>query len=192
MTPAAVIVLSLINYHFYQRYSVLMMIVTIIMLLTVAILNDTTLGSNRSLFSGSVRPSELAKLVGIIYVSVWLNAKREVLNDIFLGLFPLMLILGVTGGLILIQPDISAAFTIIILGGILFFLAGGAWRQIALTLVVTMLVGWIVVNVYPTGIKRIGDYIAGLQDLWCGHRAQLSKIDRAASRSHRLNFCCDC
>ncbi len=160
----SVVVLSLINYHFYQRYSILMMIVTIIMLLAVAILSDTTLGSNRSIFSGSIRPSELAKLVGIIYVSVWLNAKREVLNDIFLGLLPLMLILGITGGLILIQPDISAAFTIIILGGILFFLAGGAWRQIALTLAATMLVGWIVVNIYPTGIKRIGDYLAGLHD----------------------------
>lgn len=159
-----VVILSLINYHFYQRFSVLMMIITIIMLFTVAILNDTTLGSNRSIFSGSIRPSELAKLVGIIYVSVWLNAKREVLNDIFLGLFPLMLILGITGGLILIQPDISAALTIIIMGGILFFLAGGAWRQIALTMVVTVLVGWIVVNVYPTGIKRIGDYILGLRD----------------------------
>ncbi len=160
----AVAVLSVINYHLYQRFSVLMMIITIIMLLTVAILSDTTLGSNRSFISGSGRPSEVAKLVGIIYISVWLNAKREVLNDIFLGLFPLMLILGITGGLILIQPDISAALTIIILGGILFFLAGGAWRQIALTLVVTMLVGWIVVNVYPTGIKRITDYIAGLHD----------------------------
>ena len=160
----AVAVLSFINYHLYQRFSVLMMIITIIMLLTVAILSDTTLGSNRSFVSGSGRPSEVAKLVGIIYISVWLNAKREVLNDIFLGLFPLMLILGITGGLILIQPDISAALTIIILGGILFFLAGGAWRQIALTLVVTMLVGWIVVNVYPTGIKRITDYITGLHD----------------------------
>lgn len=159
------IVLSRIPYHFFQRITVLMMIGTMILLVAVAMLADTTLGSNRSIVAGSIRPSELAKLAIIIYVSVWLTAKRDVLNDITLGLFPLMLILGITGGLILVQPDISAAITVIVLGGILFFLAGGEWRQIALVLVVTSFVGWIIVNLYPTGVQRINDYISGLQDL---------------------------
>jgi len=158
-------ILSRIPYRVYQRLTVLMMVGTLIMLIAVAILADTTLGSNRSVLSGSIRPSELAKLVTIIYVSVWLTAKRDVLNNITLGLFPLMFILGVTGGLILIQPDLSAAITIILLGGILFFLAGGEWRQITLTIGVTGLIGWIVVNIYPTGIQRIRDYFEGLHDL---------------------------
>jgi cell division protein FtsW len=161
----ALLVLSRVDYHFYRRLTVLMMVVTMIALLAVAVLGDTTLGANRSFVSGSIRPSELAKLVTIIYVSIWLNAKREVLNDITLGLVPLMLILGITGGLILVQPDLSAAITVIVLGGILFFLAGGEWRQIALTLAVTGLVGWVVVNVYPTGISRIRDYMDGLRNL---------------------------
>ncbi len=117
------------------------------------------------MFSGSVRPSELAKLVTIIYVSVWLTAKSEVLNDITLGLFPLMFILGITGGLILIQPDLSAALTVVMLGGILFFLAGGEWRQIALTMAVAGLLGWLIVNIYPTGIDRIRYYLDGLRNL---------------------------
>jgi cell division protein FtsW len=160
----AMFVASRFNYHWLRRLTVLIMIGTLAMLGAVALIGDTTLGSNRSIFSGSIRPSELAKLVTIIYMSVWLYAKREVLNDIFLGLVPLMVILGLTGGLILIQPDFSAAITVILLGGILFFLAGGEWRQIALVLVVSVLLGWLVVNVYPTGIKRIADYLAGLRD----------------------------
>jgi cell division protein FtsW len=162
---AAALVLSRIPYRIYQRITVPMMFVTVFMLIAVAILADTTLGSNRSILSGSIRPSELAKLVTIIYVSVWLTAKREVLNDITLGLFPLMFILGVTGGLILIQPDLSAAITVILLGGILFFLSGGEWRQITLTIAVTALIGWVVVNIYPTGIQRIKDYMDGLHNL---------------------------
>lgn len=161
----AAFVLSRIPYRFFQRVTVPMMILTMLMLVAVAVLADTTLGSNRSIFSGSIRPSELAKLVIIIYVSVWLTAKREVLNDITLGLFPLMFILGVTGGLILVQPDLSAAITIILLGGILFFLAGGELRQISLTIAVTGLIGWVVINLYPTGIQRITDYIKGLQNM---------------------------
>jgi cell division protein FtsW len=161
----SIFVFSRIDYHIFQRLTVLMMGGTLLMLVAVVILGNTTLGANRSLVSGSIRPSELAKLVTIVYVSVWLNSKSGVLNDITLGLVPLMLILGFTGGLILIQPDLSAAITVVMLGGILFFLAGGEWRQIALTMLVAGLVGWVIVNVYPTGIARIRDYVDGLRNL---------------------------
>ena len=157
-------ILSRINYHYFQRFAVLMILVTIVALILSATIGNTTLGANRSLFNGSVRPSELAKLVTIIYVAVWLNAKRDVLNDITVGLFPLIAILGINAGLIMIQPDFSAAITVVVLGGILFFMAGGAWRQIALTLVITALIGWVVVNLYPTGMQRITEYIAGLRN----------------------------
>lgn len=162
---AGIFVISRFNYRYYKRLTVLMMAGTIVLLVIVAaFIGDTTYGSNRSVFEGSVRPSELAKLVTIIYVSVWLNSKRDVLNDITLGLFPLATILGITAALILWQPDLSAAITVMILGGILFFLSGAEWRQIVLTIAITTLVGWIVINVYPTGIKRIQDYLAGLQN----------------------------
>jgi cell division protein FtsW len=156
--------LSFFNYHFYRRVSVLMMVGTIIALLVAVGLADTTLGANRSIFSGSIRPSELAKLVAILYIAVWLNSKRDVLDQISLGLAPLAIILGVMGGLIFIQPDLSAAATVVILGGILFFMAGGAWRQIIITLLVVCIVGWLVVNFYPTGIRRITEYLAGLHN----------------------------
>jgi cell division protein FtsW len=91
------VLLSRLPYTFYQRITVLMMVFTMILLAAVAVLGDTTLGATRSLMTGSIRPSELAKLVTVIYVSVWLYAKRDVLNDITLGLVPLMFILGVTG-----------------------------------------------------------------------------------------------
>lgn len=160
----AAIILSRINYHFYQRLAVLMIIGTIIALIASAALGNTTLGANRSLLNGSIRPSELAKVVTIIYVAVWLTAKRDVLNDITVGLMPLTIILGLNAALIMIQPDFSAAITVVILGGILFFMAGGAWRQIALTLLVTVLMMWVVVNIYPTGMRRITEYVAGLHN----------------------------
>ncbi len=161
----AMVILSRIPYRYYKSLTVPIMAVTIIMLAVVALLKDTTLGANRSVFSGSIRPSELAKLVIILYVSVWLTSKKEVLNDITLGLIPLMGILGITGGLIFLQPDLSAAITVIILGGILFFLAGGEWRQIAMTVAAAGLLGWAVVSLYPTGMDRINYYMAGLHDM---------------------------
>lgn len=159
-----VVLMTLINYHIFQKLTILMMGFSVVALITVMILGEDTLGSVRSILGGSVRPSELAKLVTIIYVAVWLNAKRDVLNDVSLGLIPLGVILGVTAMLIFLQPDLSAAMTVLIMGGLLFFLAGGAWRQIAIVIAIAVLIGWVAVNIYPTGRERVEAYLLGLQN----------------------------
>jgi cell division protein FtsW len=121
-------------------------------------------GAVRSFFDGSIQPSELAKIVVVLYLSVWLYAKREDLGNIGFGLLPLMVILGVLGGLILLQPDLSAAITIIMLGGLLFFLAGGDLRQIMALGIGAIIIGFLIVYFNPTGSSRLGDYLAGLKD----------------------------
>ena len=113
---------------------------------------------NARIFDGSVQPSELAKLVSILYLSVWLYAKQEHLHDISLGLIPLGVILGVVGGLIYQQPDLSAAATVLVLGGLLFFLAGGDLKQIGVLLVVAVIAAWIVSSISLTGQQRVGDF----------------------------------
>jgi cell division protein FtsW len=152
------------DYHLWQRLAVPVMVVTIGLLVGVLVNNQTRFGAVRSFFGGSVQPSELAKLMTVLYLSVWLYAKREYLHDVQLGLIPLAAILGMLGGLIYIQPDLSAATTVFILGGLLFFLAGGELRQIVLFLIVAVIAGWIVVQFSSTGRGRLASYIAGLRD----------------------------
>ncbi len=160
----AIILTTLIDYHIYQKLTVVMMVITLLLLGIVMVTGQSTLGSVRSILGGSVRPSELAKLVTVLYVSVWLNSKKDVLNDITLGLFPLGIILGFIVMLIIFQPDISAAMTVLILGGLLFFLAGGEWRQIGIVIAIAVLIGWAAINIYSTGRTRVEDYLAGLQN----------------------------
>ncbi len=159
----AVIAASL-DYHYWRRLAVLAIGVTILSLIIVLIINEVRLGATRTLVRGSVQPSELAKLVTVIYLAVWLYAKRMQLGNVSFGLIPLAAILGFMGGLILLQPDLSAVVTVFALGGILFFLAGGDLRQIAVLLVIALLVGWAVVQISPTGSERLEYYIAGLKD----------------------------
>jgi cell division protein FtsW len=158
------LVLSLIDYHSWRRLVLLGMGVAIFLLVAVLVVGDETLGSLRSLGDGSYRPSELAKLVIVVYLAVWLYAKREQLSDVSFGLVPLGMILGVVGGLILRQPDLSAAATIVILGGIMFYLAGGDLKQIALLVIIVLLFGWIVVAYNPTGSHRVDEFVAGWKD----------------------------
>jgi cell division protein FtsW len=160
----AAVVLALFDYHHWRRLVVPAMAVTILMLLTVLFMNEIRLGAKRSVLSGSIQPSELAKLVSILYLSVWLYAKRKYLQDVSFGLLPLGVILGVVGGLIYQQPDLSAAATVLILGGLLFFLAGGDLKQIGFLLVVALAAAWLVASISLTGRERIGDFVAGIKD----------------------------
>jgi cell division protein FtsW len=95
---------------------------------------------------------------------VWLFSRRDQLKDISFGLIPLAGIMGILGGLIIVQPDLSAVVTICVIGGIMFFLAGGDLRQIIILIIVATLVGLVVVQVNPTGSERISGFLPGLKD----------------------------
>jgi cell division protein FtsW len=157
-------VLAWLDYHILQRVAVILMGLTLFSLSAVFFTNEVRNNAVRTLLGGSVQPSELAKLVTVIYLAVWLYARRDQLEDVSIGLFPLAAILGLLGGLIFLQPDLSAVATIVFLGGTMFFLAGGALRQIGLLIVGGLLVGWIVVQLSSTGSNRVAEYIQGLKD----------------------------
>jgi len=156
--------LNYLDYHRFRSLVVVLMVITIVLLCAVLVVNEVRLGAVRAFFQGSVQPSELAKLVIVLYLSVWLYAKRESLKDVQLGLAPLAVILGVIGGLIYRQPDLSAAATVFLLGGLLFFLAGGDLRQIILLMLIALVAGWLVVQISVTGRARFTDYLAGMRD----------------------------
>jgi cell division protein FtsW len=161
---AIAIVISRIDYHIFFRFAVPMMAITLGALLAVLIFGENVLGSRRTFIAGSLQPSELAKLVTIIYLAVWLHNRREQLHDVVLGLIPLATILGLVAGLIILEPDISAAFTIVILGGLLFFLAGGNLKQIFILVLIALAAVWLVVQFPNAGSDRLGEYISGLKN----------------------------
>ena len=153
------------NYQWFHKIAVFGMGFTIFLLIAVLVNNEVINNAARTFYGGSGQPSELAKIMIIIYLSVWLYAKRDQLTNVNFGLVPLGVILGVVGGLIVLQPDLSAAMTILLLGSILFFLAGSDLRQIAILLALGLIVGYLVFRVHPTGRERLDVYFIGLQDL---------------------------
>jgi cell division protein FtsW len=160
----AAYVFSRIDYHYWHRLILPGMLLTLGSLAAVLFVGDEHLNSIRGLFRGSIQPAELAKLATVIYLSVWLHSKREQFHDITWGLLPMAVILGSIGGLIYLQPDLSATATVFILGGLLFFLAGGDLRQIVFLFVVALVVGFLIVQVSPTGRERLDAFWIGIQD----------------------------
>jgi cell division protein FtsW len=152
------------NYHYWQKLAVPLLFTTLGLLIAVLLIHDEQLGATRSLFGGSVQPSEIAKIMIVIYLAVWVFSKRDQLHQISFGLGPLGVILGVVGALIYLQPDLSAAIMIFILGSMMFFLGGGRLRQIALVICIGVFFIWfiIVTGISSTGKNRFDSFIQGL------------------------------
>jgi len=159
------VTISFMDYHNWRKLALAAMVIVIAALVLVLVVDETVNGAVRTIMQGSLQPSEAAKVITVVYLAVWMHSKREQLHDITWGVIPLGFIIGIICGLILLQPDLSAAITIVMLGGLLFFLGGGDMKQIVTLLFLMVVVGLLVLRVFPTGQSRIENYILGIKDL---------------------------
>jgi cell division protein FtsW len=83
-------------------------------------------GSRRFLLGGSIQPSEFAKLSLVIWTAMLIVKKggEEGLRRLSKGVMPFMLVLGVLGLLVSLQPDLSVVIFYALVMGIMLFAAG--------------------------------------------------------------------
>ncbi|MEW6568129.1 MAG: putative peptidoglycan glycosyltransferase FtsW [Chloroflexota bacterium] len=155
---------SVVPLRWLRKLALPVILVSILALIAVLVVN-AGLGPRRSFLAGSVQPSEMAKLALIIYLAVWMESKGERLTEWGYGFLPLMMIIGILGGLILMQPDLSAVLTVAAVALGMFFLAGARLSQYALVTLGSGVVGCVLVWLTRTGRERWKDYLAGLVDI---------------------------
>ncbi len=137
-------------------------ILAVIFALLAVLFINVGVGPKRAFLSGSVQPSELAKLAMIIYLAVWMESKEDRLLEWGYGLVPLVLMIGLVAGLILLQPDLSAAITVGVVALVMFYLAGSPLVQTMTIALGSAGVGLLLVRVSNTGRQRWVEYINGL------------------------------
>lgn len=152
---------ALFDYHYFRPFAFPALLVTLGALVLVLAVNQIFNNAERSILGGSIRPSELAKLVIVVYTAVWLYARQERLTTLSIGLVPLSVVMGTIGGFILAQPDLSAVVTVFFLGCAVFFLAGGDLKQLGILAVIAMVVGMLVFQASATASERIRQFIEG-------------------------------
>ena len=161
----ALVALTWVDYHYWHYASIGAMAVTLIALISVLIFGETVGDVRRSFYDGSIQPSELAKFVIVIYLAVWLYAKRDQLSNVGYGLYPLAAIVGIISGLIMRQPDLSAAGMVLILGGLMYYLAGSDVKQTAFLFLTAGLAGFLVLRFNPTNNNRVATFKDGWNDI---------------------------
>jgi cell division protein FtsW len=160
----AMLVAALFPLHWLRRAALPLIVGTIVILFAVLIVN---LGGEykRAFLGASVQTSELAKLALVIYLAVWMESKGERLSDLGYGFMPLVFIVGLVGGLIVAQPDLSAGLTIGLVSLTMFYLAGAHTLQTLGLGLGGGSVGYIMVRLHQTGTERWMQFKDGLFDI---------------------------
>jgi len=119
-------IISKINYEYYKKYSNMIMIGCILLLILVLIPGiGTVRNGSRSWFgigSFGIQPSEFTKLGLIIFASKYFNNNK--IKDIKTSVLPILLVVLLVFGLIMLQPDFGTGVIIVMTIIALMFVAG--------------------------------------------------------------------
>lgn len=147
-----------IDYHFYERRSVIYSLLTLSLLLLVFLLVvPGSSGVQRWIRFGpaNFQPSELAKLAVILFSSFYLATRKEKLHSFKQGVLPYLAVVGTVVFLVLIEPDLGTAASIALTAGFLLFLGGVRYRYLLGLLLAVIPALYFLVVLVPYRLNRI-------------------------------------
>lgn len=138
---AGLMVAMRVDYHRYAPLAFPAMVSMLLLLGALVLVpgvGTEVYGAKRWITVGplSVQPSELAKLVLIVYLATWLAAKRERVRSFTWGLSQFAVVMGLLIGLVMLQPDLGTSTLLATVGGAMFFVAGANVVHFAGSLIV--------------------------------------------------------
>lgn len=152
---------SRIPYSFWQKPRVVMLALTgsfaLLVLVLIPGIGVYVNGSRRWLnIAGlSFQPSELAKIASVMYLASTLSFRLKQVERLWTGILPLLVIPAAMFLLILQQPNLSTAGSIMIVAVLMMLLAGAKWKHLSLMGVVGLAVGFAYAWVEPYRRERL-------------------------------------
>ena len=151
-------VLMKVNYNRYRDPAVVFSLLSVVtVLLVVAFLMPSTANTHRWIrFGGlSFQPAELGKLALIVFVSYFLEKRKGRVNELGFTLIPVGAVSLLFAGLIVLQPDLGTALSMLIVVGILLFVSGLSFRWFALAGALSVPVLYVLIVLVPWRWERI-------------------------------------
>ncbi|MBN1826029.1 MAG: putative lipid II flippase FtsW [Candidatus Eisenbacteria bacterium] len=157
------------DYRYLTRHSRPLLLLGIALLVAVLLVGweDDVRGGRRWIRLGPInlQPSEVAKLLVVVYLADFLSRKQEHLASFRRIAVPVVIVLSLVAVLIALQRNLSGVFHVALLATVLLFLGGAKIRHLfVLGLLFSVVAGASVArNPYQRG--RIEAFLNGRQDL---------------------------
>ena len=129
---ALVCTLSFSYRRLNHRAVVLSLLLTCLALLIAVFAAPSVNGAHRWIPIGpfNLQPSELTKLAIVIFLAYILSRKEERVNDLWAVPLPSFVVIGLFALLVVVEPDLGSAVMMVIVAGVMMFVAGLSWRAI--------------------------------------------------------------
>ncbi|KKR88668.1 MAG: Stage V sporulation protein E [Candidatus Yanofskybacteria bacterium GW2011_GWA1_44_21] len=110
------------------------------------------------------QPSETLKLALIIYLAAWFSGRRERVKNWFFGGAPFFVILGVTGAMLALQPDIGTLIVVTIIALGLYFVAGVEFKKFVSLILVLLVILSVLIWIEPYRFERVKTFLNPSED----------------------------
>jgi cell division protein FtsW len=140
-------VLMRVDYRHYRQPVFIWSALAVVGFMLVAVLFGPRLNGARRWFGVAGiggQPSELAKLVVVCFVAALLERRMDRIDDLRYSLIPIGIVLGSVVGLIMLQPDLGTALSIIVIVAVMVFAAGINYRYIVGLILVALPAAYVV------------------------------------------------
>lgn len=148
-----------IDYRNYRQPFVIWTLLGLVTIALAAVLLGPRINGARRWFGVAgvigVQPSELAKIVVIVFVAALLERRMDRIDEPSYSLLPIGLAVGLIVGLVLLEPDLGTAFCILAIAAVMVFAAGISYRYLVGLALVALPTMYILVMSAPYRRRRV-------------------------------------
>ncbi len=158
--------ISYIDFRKLERFKLIGILVSIALLLAVLVVGQETNGAKRWIVIGgqSIQPSEIAKFGMMLYMCSFMAKKHLVMPSFTKGMLPMLLVIGVICGLVMLQPNMSMAVIMGLMGYSLLFIGGCDTKQMLLLAVVFAALFALLAIIEPYRMARLTSFVDPWKD----------------------------
>ena len=162
MGAVALLIVSRVDYHRWRSLAWPLLLVALAALVVVVLpftrsIAPSINGARRwiQLGSANFQPTELARFAIVVWTAMLAAKKGEAVRGFKKGVLPFLLVIGLMSFLILIEPNLSMATLVALLGGVVLFTAGAKIGHFLLLGVAALFGGLSLIWAEPYRLQRL-------------------------------------
>jgi len=147
-----------IDYRIYRNDKFIWALIGLVLVTLVAVLFSSPVNGARRWFGVGglgIQPSEFAKLVCVLFTALVLERRMHRIDDLAYSLLPIGIVTGGMFALILLQPDLGTALSLLIIVAVMIFAAGLHYRHFVRALLVLAPAIYFVLMYEPYRLRRL-------------------------------------
>ena len=147
-----------IDYRTYRNESFIWSLTGGVCLLLVLVLFSAPVNGARRWFNFGglgIQPSEFAKIAAVLFTAMMLERRMHRIDELSYSLLPIGIVVGAMSGLILLEPDLGTAASLVMVVAAMVFAAGLDYRYLAATALAAAPVLYFLITSSPYRLRRM-------------------------------------